>query len=355
MARFADVFKLDRKGFRWGRAVVAVAMLLIVLVVLIALDQERYALSVIFGALFVGLSDPGGDYGYRAAAMALVGVVGAVLTFWGYALGDEGWGLVVASVFVVTLAAGLSMKFGSHRFLAALLLNVWFLIALAEPVNSALDGVKVDAWSQTVAWLAGSALWIAVTFASWLIQGRVTRPQPIAELPGDKTTTTLTRPMILFAVIRAVAVAAATAIAFGFHSPNADWMPIATLVAMKGTLQQSALVAGQRLAGAIVGALVAAVFLLSVDNKHALAVIVIVLGGLAVAIRFASYAWYCAAIAGAVLIGMDVSNPTNLADEGRRVLFTLIGVAIAVLVMYLANVIQKRAAASRPRTPAVAS
>jgi len=38
------------------------------------------------------------------------------------------------------------------------------------------------------------------------------------------------------------------AIAFGLHLPDADWMPIATLVAMQPSLQQSALVTAQRVA-----------------------------------------------------------------------------------------------------------
>ena len=42
--------------------------------------------------------------------------------------------------------------------------------------------------------------------------------------------------------------AAAMAIAFGPHLPDADWMPIATLVAMQPSLQQSALVTAQRVA-----------------------------------------------------------------------------------------------------------
>ncbi|MFF9287138.1 hypothetical protein [Streptomyces griseosporeus] len=36
-------------------------------------------------------------------------------------------------------------------------------------------------------------------------------------------------------MIRAVAVAAAVAIAFGLDVQNADWMPVAALVAMKRT------------------------------------------------------------------------------------------------------------------------
>ena len=45
--------------------------------------------------------------------------------------------------------------------------------------------------------------------------------------------------------------------------PHADWMPAATVVAMRASLEKSALFAGQRLAGAIIGAAVA-LFLLRI-------------------------------------------------------------------------------------------
>jgi hypothetical protein len=87
---------------------------------------------------------------------------------------------------------------------------------------------------------------------------------------------------------------------------------------------------------------VAALFLLAVGNKTDLAVVIVVLGALAGAIRTVNYAWYCAALAGFILIDMDLPHPSNLADEGRRILFTFIGVGIAVLVMFLANLLAKR-------------
>ena len=80
----------------------------------------------------------------------------------------------------------------------------------------------------------------------------------------------------MFAVIRAIAIAIAVAIPFGLSLPEADWMPIATLAAMAPSLAQSTLVAEQRLAGAIVGALAAAAVLSTVDNKHVLEAAVIV-------------------------------------------------------------------------------
>ena len=187
----------------------------------------------------------------------------------------------------------------------------------------------------------------------WLARGRTAQAQPVADLfPGDTKPVPLTRPVILFAVIRAVAVALAAGIAFGLHQPNADWMPVSAIAAMKPSLEQSTLAAEQRLAGTIVGAVVAAVFLLAVDTKIVLEAVIAVLGALAVAIRGVSYAWYCAAVAGAVLIGLDLPHPSNLADEGRRILFTFIGVGIAVLVMFLASQLAKRTPGTAPAQPA---
>ena len=182
-------------------------------------------------------------------------------------------------------------------------------------------------------------------------RGRTAQPQPGADvLPGSTEPVPLSRQVILFAVIRAVA--GSIAVAFGFHQPNADWMPVATIVAMKPSLQQSALVAEQRLAGAVIGAVVAAAFLLTVDTKIALEVVIAVLGALAGSVRAVNYAWYCAAVAGAVLIGMDLPHPSHLADEGWRILFTFAGVRIAVIVMFLASQLSKRAPVTAQAAPA---
>ena len=61
-----------------------------------------------------------------------------------------------------------------------------------------------------------------------------------------------------------------------------------------------------------------------------------------------SYTFYTAAIAAAVLIAADVPNPSNLAHEGRRILFTLAGVGIAIIVLLLAGLLQS-APARRPK------
>ena len=352
MTKLADVFKLNPKGLNVRRGLGVLVVMGAPLIVMHVINQEVYYLSLAFGALFVGLNDPGGEYGYRLPRMALNAVAGALLTVLGFAIGDGAWGVVVLAAFVITLAAGLMVKYGLHGFTAAYLLNSWFLVAIALPPGYHLSHGHTNAWAQGLAWLIGSALTIAFTAIVWLARGRTAQAQPAADIiPGESTPVPLTRPVILFALIRAIAVAIAVAIAFGFHLPHADWMPVACLVAMKSSLAQSTLVALQRLAGAIIGAMVAALFLLTVDTKVVLEVVIVVLGTLAGSIRAVNYAFYCAAMAGMVLIAEDLPNPSNLGHEVRRVLFTFAGVGIAVVVLLLAGLLQKRAAKAAQPAP----
>ena len=353
MTWLAKVFALRKAGFNPAAGVIGLVLFLVPLVVLGALDGERYYLTVSFGAVFAALSDPGGTFSYRMPRVALVGVSGGVLTALAFGVGQDAWGWVVLAAFGVTLLAGLAIKYGAHRFFAAYLINIWFIIALALPVQATANGTPVDAWKQGLAWLVGVAFWVAVSVVIWIAHGRRPLSQLMPEIPGDTSTVELTRPKVLYALIRALAVAIAAAVSFGFGLPNADWMPIATIVAMKPNLDQAEFVAIQRLVGAILGSALAAIFLLAVTNTHALELLIAVIGGVGGAIRQVNYALYTAAIAAAVLIAEDLPNPTDLAAEGRRVVFTFIGVGIAVLVTLLANRLNERSAAT-PSTTAAA-
>jgi uncharacterized membrane protein YccC len=234
-----------------------------------------------------------------------------------------------------------------HRFVTGALLSSWFLIAISLPPGFAADNITLDPWLQAVAWLSGATLWSVLTFLVWLARGRPEQPPAIAEIPTDTSGRALTPPVVMYAVLRAVAVSGAVAVAFGLDLPYAGWMPLAALVAMKTDLHQSTLVATQRVVGTVLGAAIAAVPLLSVENEHILAVALVTLAVVGGALRFVNYALYTTAIAGTALIALDIADPTNLATEGKRILFTLIGVAIAIAVMLLTGVIQRRASARR--------
>jgi uncharacterized membrane protein YccC len=229
-----------------------------------------------------------------------------------------------------------------------MLLNFWFILALAQPSLYNLDRVQADTWQHTLAWLVGCALWIAVSGVVWLARGRGPRPAPAAAIPGDTAPRELTPPLILFALIRALAVSIAVAISFGLNLPNASWMPLAALVTMKPSWDQSVLAAEQRLAGAILGAALSALVLLTIDNKIVTVAIIVVLGAASVSISGVNYALSTAATAAAILIAMDLPHPSNFADERMRVVYTFVGVGIAVAITFLADLLQKQ---TQPRTP----
>jgi hypothetical protein len=364
MGWLSKVFKLNPAGLNWPRAVLFLDVTLVPLVIFWTIGYEQYLLSAVFGLLFSWLTDPGGGYGQRAARIASFGLIGAGVTALGFAIGGDAWGWLVLAIFAVTLVAGLAITFGVHRFVAAMLLNLWFVIALAFSFNLHPHPHITDhTWAQAAAWAGGSALWIAVTFAGWLISGRADQPQPMAELPGDTSRRSLTRPMVMFAVIRGLAIAGAAALAFGLNLPHGAWMPIATMIAMKPDLGQSTLIAAQRIAGAAIGAVAAALLLLIPANEsglrllaivHGLEIVAIVLLMHGMATRFWNYALYSAAIAAGVLILLDLPQPSNFDTVGYRVAWTASGVGIGVLVMLLAGLLTgstAKAQHDRPGNP----
>jgi len=353
MSPLSKVFELNPKGLNVPRALIILAVMGGSLIVMEAAGWSVYWVTLALAALFAGASDPGGEFGYRASRMGLFAVIGALLTGLGFAIGEKAWELVVLAAFVVTVLGGLSVKYGLHRYVAGYLLNCWFIVAIGLPASYKIDRLAGHTWAQMLAWVAGCALWVAIAWIGWLARGRGSRPQPIPEIPGDISPRPLTRPIIAFSVIRALTVSIAVAIPFGLHLPNAYWMPIATIVAMKSSLAESTLVAEQRLIGATIGAAIASLCLLTIHTKYALEAIMVLLGAIGGSIRGVNYALYAAAIAGCVLIASGVSHhPSNLGAEGQRVLYTFLGVGLALIVMLLVNQLQKRntakAAAPQP-------
>jgi hypothetical protein len=357
------VFQLNPAGLNWPRAVLFLDIALVPLVLFWAIGHEVYLLSALFGALFTWLADPGGSHGPRVLDMAVFAAIGAGLTALAFGIGGDAWGWLVLAASAVTLAAGLAVMFGVRRFVEAMLLNIWFIIALAVAFSfhHSSHPISQYTWAQTLAWTGGAALWIVVATIAWLILGRRDRPQPIAELPGDTSRRKLTPPIVMFAVLRTVVIASTSAIAFGANPSHGVWLVFSALIAMKPSLEQSTVTALQRLAGALLGAGVAILLLLIPASVHGLHLLTVTLGLEAVALvilahgaatRFFNYAVYYTCISAGVLTLMDVLQPTDYSTEGYRVLWVLCGVAIGVVVMLLAGLLAKRSAKAPPGQPA---
>ncbi|WP_433476484.1 FUSC family protein [Spirillospora sp. CA-142024] len=359
MSWLSKMFEINPAGVNWPRAVVFLDVALVPLFVIWAIGYEQYLLSGLFGLLFTALCDPGGGYGDRVTRISGFALIGAGVTALGFGIGADAWGWLMLATFGVTLAAGLALAFGVHRFVNALLLNIWFIVAIGLEFSlHQQDHITSYLWAQVLAWAGGAALWIAVTFVWWLISGRADSPQPLAEIPGDTSRKELTPPLIMFAVIRALVIAGTIALAFGPNLSHGYWIPIAAMIAMKPNLEQATLVSAQRLAGALIGAVAAGLLLLVPASEHGLRlfavdrgleVVALVLFMHGAGIRFWNYTLYNAAIAAGVLILVDIPQPSDYAAEGYRVLWTLCGVGIGVLVMLLAGLFTERTAKAPPQ------
>jgi hypothetical protein len=359
----SQVFEWNSAGLNWMRGVLLLDVLLVPLVVFSAIGYEQYLLSAVFGVVLAALADPGGGYRSRASRVGGFGLIGAGLTALAFGIGGDAWGWLVLAAFAVTLVSGLAIMFGVHRFAACMLLNLWFIIALAVAFNFHHTHHRIQitnyTWAQVLAWAAGSALWIAMSFIAWLIRGRRDESPLVAEIPGDTSRQPLTRPVIMFMTLRALVIAGTVALAFGQNLSHGAWMPIAAFVAMKPSLADTTLRAIQRLVGAAIGAGVAALLLLIPANEsglkllsisHGLEVVAIVILMHAAAIRFWSYAFFAAAIAAAVLILLDLPQPSNYGAEGYRILWTLCGVGIGVVVLLLAGLLARRKSKPAPQS-----
>ena len=362
MGWLSKVFELNRDGLNWPRAVLTLDIMLVPLVLFWAIAYEQYLLSALFGVLFAEVSDPGGSYRQRALRIFVFGAIGAGLTALGFGIGGEAWGWLVLAAFAVTLISGLTVMFGVRRFVAAFILNIWFIITLAVAFgfhHQAHTHITQYTWAQVLAWAGGTVLWIAVTFVAWLIRGRHDSAPLFAELPGDTARRELTRPLIMFAVLRALVMAGTVALAFGaLAATHGYWMAFAAIVAMKPSLEQSTLIGAQRVVGTVIGGVAAGLLLLIPDNVHGLKLFAVERGLEVVALvllihgvgtRFWNYALYCGAIAAGVLTLIDLPQPTNYSTEGYRLLWTACGAAIGVVVMLLAGLLAKRRTAKTPQ------
>ena len=352
------MFELNSAGLNWPRGVMILDVLLVPLVVFWSIGHEEYLVSAALGAVFSAVADPGGSYGSRVSRLAVFALIGAGLTAAGFAIGGEAGGWLVLATFGVTLVASLTIMFGLHAAVAALLLNFQFIISLALAYNFHHKHHTSHTWAQVVAWAAGSTLWIALTFIWWLIHRRQDRPQPIAEMPGDTSRHPLTRPVLMYAVLRAAVIAGAGALAFGLNLSHGQWLIFGAFAAMKPRVGPTTVTSTQRLIGALIGAGAAALLLLIPANEHGktlvsithgLQVVAIVLMMHAVATFFYNYAIFQAAFVAAVLILVDLLQPGNYGAEGYRLLWTLCGVAMATVVMALAALLARSAAEGPPQ------
>lgn len=348
MPQAAKFLHLERKDVNIKVGLVIGILLFIPLVVLNAFGLAEYWISFSFALILVAMADPGGAFPARARIFALSTVAGAILTAIGFVLGSGNWVAVTVALFVVSLLSGFAAAFGKVVGNAAGLVNGWFIFALVLPADMQ-EGLSF-AIPQAIAFLAGGVLWMLLT---WFMDQRrkrgQTQPLPAAPVP-EKTRAHLSRPIVLFSLLRSVAIAFAGAIAWGFNLPEADWMPLSAAIVIRPDLEGTLYHGLQRAVGTVLGGLLGALILVFAPGLFILALAVVVFGSICMAFYKANYTYYAFCMTCALVIGESLSNPTSLTIVAERVLFVLIGVVIGVGTLFIADLAQKRATKTSSRS-----
>jgi hypothetical protein len=237
-----SLFTLDSKQFRPVEGAIVTAIIFAPLLVLKAFGHEELWLSFAFGALFTRATDHAvKDAPSRSRTGWAVGfvLVGTLWTALAYTLGGANWLLVALVVLVSTFLSYLPSAYGPRGAVAGVLLNMWFLIALSATFSLGKTPAETLplAGPQALAWLSGGSFWMIVAWVWRILFQR--GPQNLSTPDQDASLGHISRPLLKFSGLAALAVASATAIAWGFRLPNADWMPISALVAMKPTFDAS--------------------------------------------------------------------------------------------------------------------
>ena len=104
MSQIEKVFRSDGEKLNVKGGAAVAALLFLLWFVIVQTNQQKYFVTVVFAVLLVAQSDPGGAIGKRVEGMSAFAVLGALVTAFGFYVGDEAWGFVVLAVFAVTLA-----------------------------------------------------------------------------------------------------------------------------------------------------------------------------------------------------------------------------------------------------------
>jgi hypothetical protein len=352
----AQLFEFKTDQIKWSTGLRVVVILVVSLIVLDALGLTQYWASVTFGAFILGMCDLlvlNSPTGYRMQRFGVILLVGALLTALGLVLGVN-WELAVLGTFVITLLLGATLAWGKPAALAGYGLNIWFIVALS------FHGGTAQALPQGLAWLVGGALYMLLALVRFKRQ-----PSPAEASQGIAPVWSLkslfetyfalfrfTNPPFLFVLLKALAVTVGTAIGLRFGLPFAYWIPLYTLVVLQPDYEQTRNNFVLRMVGTILGAILAAVLLVSVHNQYLLAAIIIVSAFLALAMHGANMLSYVFFITVTILLLVDVSTPGSLTDVWARVLNVFIGALIAVVAVYL---FMRPSQKTEPSTSSVAS
>ncbi len=332
------------------RGVRAALAMLLPVVVIDVLGRNRVsssaAVGTLLGVLFVAFCDVGVTLRDRVRAMTAGATVGALLLTLGSAIGGLWWVAVLALALATFLSGMLPPVYGPVAGQVGIVLTIVLAVALGR------DGGLALALPSALGFLFGGAFFLLLVLVSFLLRRL---PPPVGEAPsaaqtpphaGPKVPITVRSPMIYLALLRATGTALVAGLAWGSGMAYPQWAPIVVIGSVRPDQMAALRLTTQRVVGTVLGAGLADVVLLWVQNPVVLAGFAVTGVFLAFTVKDVNYTFFVFFLTTLILLLLNLPTP-GPTHAALRVLTTLVGAAVALGISWLSAWLAQGASAPR--------
>jgi uncharacterized membrane protein YgaE (UPF0421/DUF939 family) len=269
------------------------------------------------GALNTALAAATGSAGRRIITAALAAPLNALLLGLGALVADPAW-LAALTVLIAVPVLVVPGMWSGIAAAAGLPATLTLIAGIGLPPGPAgermLDGLAGGGWAVVLVALA--------VLPGLLVPVPATPPLPRAVAVNH-------------AVRLALAAAAAVFVAQALDLAHGYWLAVAVAVVLRPGLAGTAERVTQRLAGTVLGGVLAAVIVRQVDSDWVLIVLAVLLVGGATALLVADYRVASALLTAGVLAMLAIGHGTTIDAVDDRLLATLAGGLLALVAILL--------------------
>jgi uncharacterized membrane protein YccC len=323
------------------------------------LHRLSLGIPVALGVLIISYCDPGPSipYARRAKIVSTSTLLGALLFALGCSLGSLWW-LAVPAILLATFLAGFFSVLGRIAAVVSLTLCILFAVGLGK------GGGPQVALLSLAGFLLGGALLLVLVLLPWPLhrfrtarsaprENRAPLPEEASPVLGERPSLamivsqmTWTSPLFRFNALKALGAALAASLGWGLGLLYPHWAAVTEIIAVRPSWEASLTTIVQSVLATILGALVAALLIVSVQSPLVLILIValnVVVGITLKEVNFAVYVFFITTI---LMLLLSLQTP-GIPFIKLRVVETLVGAAIALIVLLVGSSMEMRSSGTR--------
>ena len=265
----------------------------------------------------------------------------ALMMFAGTIIGNDIW-LSVSLLFVIAFIGGMMSAYGAVSSQIGYVSTLVFAVALGQP------GSFEAGQQRILEFLVGGAWSVILTLVLWSFNRKTSSAASPAGIEQERLFEekpglwkifyeNLTLKSIICRHALRLGIASAIAIALYkiFRIEHGYWLIITVLVIVKPVFADTRKRALERVAGSVVGGIVAVIFAALIQNVIALDALLVLFSILAFSHVRTNYGFYVLFLTPFVVLMLDTVIPGDWEVAFVRILDTLLGGAIALIVSYL--------------------